>query len=74
MLMSPVRFRPDKRCAGDAQQKLKTTDPTSRQSAHPHQQIRNCLKIINKKEIEKLVAGLRCVLDTRTEWPTDRRS
>jgi hypothetical protein len=31
MLMSPVRLRSEKGCAGDAQQlKLKTTDPTSR--------------------------------------------
>jgi hypothetical protein len=29
--MSPVGFRSEKVCAGDALQKLKTTDPTSRQ-------------------------------------------
>jgi hypothetical protein len=30
MLMGPVGFRSEKGCADDAQQKLKTTDPTSR--------------------------------------------
>jgi hypothetical protein len=29
--MSPVGLRSEKGCAGDAQQKLKTTEPTSRQ-------------------------------------------
>jgi hypothetical protein len=42
-------FRPDKGCAGDAQQKLKTTDPTYRQRGCPHQQIQNCLKIIKER-------------------------
>jgi hypothetical protein len=32
MLMSPLGLRPEKGCAGDAQQKPKTTDPTSRRS------------------------------------------
>jgi hypothetical protein len=31
MLMSPVGLRSEKACAGDARQKLKSTDPTSRQ-------------------------------------------
>jgi hypothetical protein len=31
MLMSPVGRRSEKVCAGDARQKLKSTDPTSRQ-------------------------------------------
>jgi hypothetical protein len=40
MLMSPVGLRSEKGCAGDARQKLKTTDPISRQrgrstSTHP---------------------------------------
>jgi hypothetical protein len=43
MLMSPVRLRSEKGCAGDARQELETTDPTSRQRG-PHQQTRNCLK------------------------------
>jgi hypothetical protein len=35
MLMSPVGLRPEKDCAGDARQKLKSTDPTSRQRGRP---------------------------------------
>jgi hypothetical protein len=41
--MSPVGLRPEKSCAGDAQQKLKSTDPLVKEGA-PHQQTRNCLK------------------------------
>jgi hypothetical protein len=33
--MSPVELRPEKDCVGDAQQKLKTTDPTSHQRGRP---------------------------------------
>jgi hypothetical protein len=35
MLMSPVGLRSEEGCAGDAWQKLKTTDPTSHQSGRP---------------------------------------
>jgi hypothetical protein len=35
MIMSPGGLRPEKGCAGDAQQNLKTTDPTPRQRGHP---------------------------------------
>jgi hypothetical protein len=42
---------PEKGCAGDAQQKLKTKDPTYRQK-EPSQQIRNCLKIIKERRRE----------------------
>jgi hypothetical protein len=35
MLMSPVGLRPEKVCDRDAQQKLKTTDSTSRQRGRP---------------------------------------
>jgi hypothetical protein len=31
MVISPVGLRPEKDCAVEAQQQLKTTDPTSRQ-------------------------------------------
>jgi hypothetical protein len=59
MLMSPVGLRSEKGCAGDVQQKLKSTDPTSRQ------QTQNCQKNI------EWVAGPRWVPDTKTNWPTD---
>jgi hypothetical protein len=35
MLMSPVGLRPEEDWTGDARQKLKTTDPTSRQGGRP---------------------------------------
>jgi hypothetical protein len=35
MGMRPVGLRCEKGCAGDAQKKLKTTDPTSRQRGRP---------------------------------------
>jgi hypothetical protein len=35
MLMRPVGLRSEKGCAGDAQQKLKTTDSTSLQRGRP---------------------------------------
>jgi hypothetical protein len=35
MLMSPMGLRPEKGCAGEDQQKLKTTDPTSSQRGRP---------------------------------------
>jgi hypothetical protein len=35
MLMSPVGLRSEKGCAGDARQKLKSTDPTSCQRGRP---------------------------------------
>jgi hypothetical protein len=54
--------------------KLKTTDPTSRQRGRQHQQTRNCLEIIRKNEGRKLVASPKWVPDTKTDWPTDRRS
>jgi hypothetical protein len=35
MLMSPLGLRPEKGCAGDARQKLETTEQTSRQRGRP---------------------------------------
>jgi hypothetical protein len=42
----------------------------------PHKQTRICLKISKekKKKGEKLVAGHKWKPDTKTDWPTDRRS
>jgi hypothetical protein len=48
MLLSPTGLRPKKGYAGDAQQKLKTAHPTSRQRGSLIQQIRNCLKLIKE--------------------------
>jgi hypothetical protein len=47
--MSPKGLRPEKDCAGEAQQKLKKlqTRPVVREGAQ-HLETRNCLKIIKK--------------------------
>jgi hypothetical protein len=49
MLMSPEGLRSEKGCAGDAQQKLKTTDPTSRQRGRPTSTNTQLSKIIKKR-------------------------
>jgi hypothetical protein len=71
-MMSLVGLRSEKGCAGDARQKLKSTDPTSRQRGRPTSTNRNCQK--KNREREKLVAGPRWVPDTKKDWPTDSRS
>jgi hypothetical protein len=58
MLMSPVGLRPEKVRTGDAQQKLETTNPISRQRVRG----------------ENLVVGPKSEHDTKTHWPIDRRS
>jgi hypothetical protein len=70
MLTSPVGPRPEKGCSGDARQKLKTTDLTSRQMGAPHQQTCKSLKIIKERRGGKLVVGPRWVPDSRTDWLT----
>jgi hypothetical protein len=47
-----------------------SSDFSSEREPPPHQQTRNCLKI--KKE--EVVASPGGVPDTKTDWPTDRRS
>jgi hypothetical protein len=49
MLIGPVGLKSEKGCAGDALQKLKTTDPTAVRGGAPHQQTRNCLKMIKER-------------------------
>jgi hypothetical protein len=47
MLMSPVGLRPERRCAGDAQGKLKITEPSSRRRGRPtstNPQLRKIIK------------------------------
>jgi hypothetical protein len=50
MLVSPVGLRSEKGCAGDAWQKLKTTDPTSRQRGRLTSTIPQLLKIIEERK------------------------
>jgi hypothetical protein len=52
--MSPVRRRSEKVCAGDARQKLKITDPTSRQRGRPTSTNLKLSKKIIKERMEKI--------------------
>jgi hypothetical protein len=56
--MSRTGLGPDRDCAGEAQQQLKTTDPNSRQRGRPTSTNMQLSKDNFKKE-EKLVAGPR---------------
>jgi hypothetical protein len=49
MLMSPVGLRTEKGCTGDARQKLKTTDSTSRQRGSPTSTNTQLSKIIKER-------------------------
>jgi hypothetical protein len=54
MLLSPVGLRSEKGCAGDAQQKLKITDRTSRQRGLPTS-LNPCLKVIKERRGENWI-------------------
>jgi hypothetical protein len=56
MFMSPVGLRSEKGCTGYAQQKLDLQTRLLVWEGAPHQQTRNCLKII-KREGEKIGRG-----------------
>jgi hypothetical protein len=47
--MSPVELSPEKDCAGDAQQQLKTTDQISCQRGHPTSTNSELSKIIKER-------------------------
>jgi hypothetical protein len=72
--MSTVGLKSEKGCAGDAQQKLKTTDPTSRQRGRSTATNPQLCKNNLREKSKKLVAGPIWVPDTKTNRPTDRRS
>jgi hypothetical protein len=69
MLMSPLGLR-----SGDAQQKLKTRDTTSLQRGRYTSTNLQLSKNNQREKEEKLVADPRWVPDTKTDWPTERRS
>jgi hypothetical protein len=71
MLMIPVGLRSEKGCAGDAQKKVKATDPTSRQRGRLTSTNPQLSKIIKGSEGK---IGPRWVPDGKTDWPTDCRS
>jgi hypothetical protein len=67
MVISPAGLVPETDFAGEDQQQLQTTDPSSCQrwrptSANPQLSDSN----------ENLVLGPRWVLDNKRDWPTDR--
>jgi hypothetical protein len=74
MLMSPVGLRSEKGCAGDAQQKLKTTDPTSRQRGRSTSTNPRLYKNNYREKGKILVAFTRLVPEVKTDCPTDSRS
>jgi hypothetical protein len=55
--MRPVGFRPEKGCAGYAQQKLKSSDPTSRQRGRPTSTKPKLSKKIIKERMGKIGRG-----------------
>jgi hypothetical protein len=69
MVASPTRLGPENDCAGEDQQHLETTDPSSLQRKRPtstNPQLSDSIKI--------LAVSPRWVLDTKTDWPIDCRS
>jgi hypothetical protein len=69
MVASPKGLGPDNDCAGEDQQQLQTTDPSSRQRERPTST--NPQLSDNNKD---LVVSPRWVLYSKTDWTTDRRS
>jgi hypothetical protein len=72
MLMSPMGLRPEKGCAGDAQQQLKNYRPDfSSERAPQIYKVRNCLKKIIK-ERRKIGRGSKMGAwqqDRLADWP-----
>jgi hypothetical protein len=69
MVASPTGLGPENDCAGEGQQQLYTTDPSSRQRERP-KSTNPQLSDSNKN----VVVGPRWVLYSKIDWPTDRRS
>jgi hypothetical protein len=67
--MSPVGLEPENDCAGEnSSNRKRQTRPLIREGA-PYQQTRKCLTVL-----KNLAISPRRGLDTKTDWPTDRRS
>jgi hypothetical protein len=64
MVLSPAGLRPRAR--------LRWRGPAATVNYRPTLSSERALQ--NNKEKEKLVAGPRCVSDTKTDWPIDCRS
>jgi hypothetical protein len=69
MVASPTGPRPENECAGEGEQQLQPTDPSSRQRQRPTS---TSLQLSNSNKY--LVVSPRWVLYSKTNWPIDRRS
>jgi hypothetical protein len=69
MVASPTGLGPENDCAGENQQQLETTDPSSRQREH-----RTTANPQLSDSNKNLVLGPRWVLSIKTDMLTDRRS
>jgi hypothetical protein len=69
MIVGPMGFGPENDCAGEGQQLLYRTDPSSRQRKRPTS-TNPQLSDSNKN----LVVSPVWLLYSKTDWPTDRRS
>jgi hypothetical protein len=74
MVMSPTELSPEKDCAGEAQQQLLTTEPSSRQSGRPTSTNPQLSKDNYKNKKENLVTDHGWEPDNKIDWQTDRRS
>jgi hypothetical protein len=69
MVAGPTGLGPENDCAGEDQQQLKMTDPSSRQRERPTSTNPQLLD-----SNTNLLLSPRWVLYSNTVWPTDRRS
>jgi hypothetical protein len=69
MVTSLMGLGSENDCAGEGQEQLKTTDPSSRQRERP---ISTNLQLSDSNK--NLVVSPRRVLYSKTDWPTDRLS
>jgi hypothetical protein len=65
MVMSPARLGTENNCAGERQQQLYMTGPSSRQRKRPTS---TNLQMCDRNK--NVVLGFRWVLDTKLDWPT----
>jgi hypothetical protein len=69
MVSSLKGLGPENDCAGEGQQQLQTTDPSSRQRDRPKPTIPQL-----SDNNQDLVVSPRWVLYSKRDWPADRRS
>jgi hypothetical protein len=69
MVASPTGLGRSNDCSGEGQQKLYTTDPSSRQRERP-----TSTNLQLSDSNKNLVVSPRWMLYSKTDWPTDLRS